>query len=56
VNHNTYSVNSRLIGEQVEIQLQSEHLDVYYGGRKVETMPRLRGENGHLIQYRHIID
>lgn len=56
VNHNTYSVNSRLIGEQVEIHLHSEHLDVYYGGQKVETMPRLRGENGHLIQYRHIID
>jgi hypothetical protein len=56
VNHNTYSVNSRLIGEQVEVRLQSEHLDVYYGGQKVETMPRLRGENGHLIQYRHIID
>lgn len=56
VNHNTYSVNSRLIGEQVEIHLHSEHLAVYYGGQKVETMPRLRGENGHLIQYRHIID
>lgn len=56
VNHNTYSVNSRLIGEQVEIHLHSEHLDVRYGGQKVETMPRLRGENGHLIQYRHIID
>lgn len=56
VNHNTYSVNSRLIGEQVEVHLHSEHLDVYYGGQKVETMPRLRGENGHLIQYRHIID
>jgi hypothetical protein len=56
VNHNTYSVHSRLIGEQVEIHLHSEHLDVYYGGQKVDTMPRLRGENGHYIQYRHIID
>jgi len=56
VNHNTYSVNSRLIGEHVEIHLHSEYLDVHYGGQKVETMPRLRGENGHLIQYRHIID
>jgi hypothetical protein len=56
VNHNTYSVNSRLIGEKVEVRLHSEHLDVFYGGQKVETMPRLRGENGHLIKYRHIID
>lgn len=56
VNHNTYSVNSRLIGEQVEVHLHSEHLDVHYGTQKVETMPRLRGANGHLIQYRHVID
>jgi hypothetical protein len=56
VNHNTYSVNSRLIGEQVEVRLQSEHLDVWYGGQNVEHLPRLRGENGHHIQYRHIID
>ena len=56
VNHNTYSVNSRLIGEEVEIRLHSEHLEVFYGGQQVEQMPRLRGENGHLIQYRHIID
>jgi hypothetical protein len=56
VNHNTYSVNSRLIGEQVEVRLQSEHLDVWYGGQNVERLPRLRGENGHHIQYRHIID
>lgn len=56
VNHNTYSIHSRLIGEHVDVRLHSEHLDVYYGGQKVETMPRLRGENGHLIQYRHIID
>jgi hypothetical protein len=56
VNHNTYSVNSRLIGEHLEVRLYSEHLECYYGGHKVESMPRLRGENGHLIQYRHIID
>ena len=56
VNHNTYSVNSRLIGERVDIHLHSEHLDVHYGTQKVETMPRLRGANGHLIQYRHVID
>jgi hypothetical protein len=56
VNHNTYSVNSRLIGEEVEVRLHSEHLEVHYGERCVETMPRLRGENGHRIQYRHIIE
>jgi len=56
VSHNTYSVNSRLIGEEVDVRLHSEHLEVFYGGQKVDQMPRLRGKNGHLIQYRHIID
>ena len=29
---------------------------VYYGGQRVETIPRLRGEGGYHIQYRHIIE
>ena len=41
VNHNTYSVNSRLIGEEIEVRLHSEHLEVFYGGQQVEQMPRL---------------
>jgi hypothetical protein len=56
VNHNTYSVNSRLIGELVEIRLYVEHLEVWYSQRCLEKIPRLRGENGHHINYRHIID
>ena len=56
VNHNTYSVNSRLIGEEIDVRLHSENLEVFYGGEQAEQMPRLRGENGYLIQYRHIID
>ena len=56
VNHNVYSVDSRLIGELVEVQLYVEHLEVWYGQRRVEIIPRLRGEGKHRIQYRHIID
>ena len=56
VNHNTYSVNSRLIGEHVNIRLYVEHLEVWYGQKKVETIPRLIGENKHYINYRHVID
>jgi len=56
VNHNTYSVNSRMIGEMVEVRLYIEHLEVYYGAQRVETIPRLRGEGGYHIQYRHIIE
>ena len=56
VQHNVYSVHSRLMGEQVEVRLGAETLDVWYGQRRVEAMPRLRGEKKHRIEYRHIID
>jgi hypothetical protein len=56
VNHNVYSVHSRLIGEQVEVRLYAEYLEVWYAQRRMETIPRLRGEGKHHIQYRHIID
>jgi hypothetical protein len=56
VGHNVYSVDSRLIGESVEARIHAEQIDLWYGSRCVERLPRLRGENRHLIQYRHIID
>ena len=56
VNHNTYSVNSRLIGEWVKIRLYAGHLELWYAQRCIEKIPRLRGERKHHIQYRHIID
>jgi hypothetical protein len=56
VAENTYSVHSRLMGEEVEVRLQAECLDVFYGQRRVERIPRLRGKGGHSICYRHVID
>lgn len=56
VNHNTYSVYSRLIGEMIDVHLHAECVDIYYAQRCVESLPRLRGEGGHHIQYRHIIE
>jgi hypothetical protein len=56
VNHNVYSVDSRLIDERIQVRLYIEHLEVHYGQRCLETIPRLRGEGKHRIQYRHIID
>jgi hypothetical protein len=56
VDRNAYSVNSRLIGEQVEARLNAETVEVWYAGRKVEQMPRLRGRGKHRVDYRHIID
>jgi hypothetical protein len=56
VDSNTYTVPSRLIGENVEVRLHVEHVEVWYAQREVERFPRLRGRKKHRINYRHIID
>jgi hypothetical protein len=56
VNHNIYSVDSRLIGERIKTRLFMDRLEVWYGQKRVDTLPRLRGEGKHTINYRHIID
>ena len=56
VSHNVYPVNSRLIGETVQIRLYAEYFEVWYGQKCLDKLPRLRGSGGHRIQYRHIID
>jgi hypothetical protein len=54
--HNTYSVHSRLVGETVKVRVYADKLEIWYAQRRIETIPRLRGENGHYINYRHHID
>jgi len=56
VDRNAYSVNSRLIGERVEARLKVDTVGVWYAGRQVEELPRLRGRGKHRVDYRHIID
>jgi hypothetical protein len=56
VQHNVYSVHSRLIGERVEVRIFSDRLEVWYAQQRVEQLPRLRGESRQHIQYRHLID
>ncbi|HSO67527.1 MAG TPA: IS21 family transposase, partial [Desulfatirhabdiaceae bacterium] len=56
VNHNVYSVDSRLIRENIQVRLYLDRLEIWYGQRKVDTLPRLRGEGKSVINYRHIID
>ena len=56
VERNSYSVNSRLIGVQVEARMYLDHVEVWYGQKKVEDLPRLRGRGKHRIDYRHIIE
>jgi hypothetical protein len=56
IDHNIYSLASRLIGEQVKVRVFAEYLEVRYAQKLVEEIPRLRGSGKHKIQYRHIID
>jgi len=56
VERNSYSVNSRLIGELIEARVFPERIEVWYGGEKVEQLPRLRGRTNYRVDYRHIID
>lgn len=52
---NTYSVSSRLIGEQVDLRLYAETIEVWHGERLVATMDRQRGRGNVAIDYRHVI-
>ena len=56
VKKNVYSVDSRLVGETVKVRVYAETLEVWYAQRCLETIPRLRGQGKHAINYRHIID
>ena len=56
VQHNVYSISSRLIGETVRVRFHAETLEVFYAQRCVEVLPRLRGRKNHRIDYRHVID
>jgi len=55
IQHNVYSVHSRLIREKVQVRLYAEYVEVWYAQRCVEKMPRVRGEGKHRVDYRHII-
>ncbi len=55
VKHNAYSVPSRLQGERVRVRIFDARLEVFHGGQHQLTIERRRGENGHRIDYRHVI-
>lgn len=56
VQKNVYSVDSRLVGEVVQVRLRAEHIEIWYSRKRVDVLPRQRGEGGHKIEYRHVID
>lgn len=55
VKKNSYSVPSRLIGEEVDVRVYEDRIEVRYRGVLQLTTERLLGRNGHRIDYRHII-
>ena len=56
VKHNTYSVPSRLIGEEITVRVFAEHLELWYAQRCTERLPRLHGKNKSQVNYRHVIE
>jgi hypothetical protein len=55
VAHRTYSVPAQLMGHTVEARVHPNVVEVRYRDQVVQTMPRLRGEDEHRIDYRHVI-
>ena len=55
VAHRTYSVPAQLMGHTVEARVHANVVEVRYRDQVVQTMPRLRKEDAHRIDYRHVI-
>jgi hypothetical protein len=55
VGHQTYSVPSRLIGHMVEARRYPDTIEIRYRKKTIEVMPRVRGDGGARIDYRHVI-
>jgi hypothetical protein len=56
VKQNTYSVPSRLIGYKVDVLIDADVIDVWYGDQLIQRMPRIVGSGKHAVNYRHVID
>jgi len=55
VNKHTYSVPSRLIGHTLRVEQYEAELKVYLGREFLFCLPRLRGDRGTLVDFRHVI-
>lgn len=55
VAHRTYSVPARLMGHTLDARVYADTVEVRYLGQLIQTMPRLRKEDAHKIDYRHVI-
>ncbi|MCS5704872.1 IS21 family transposase [Synechococcus sp. FGCU-3] len=56
----TYSVPSRLIGQQLTVHLRHDRLDLFLRSQFIATLPRLHGQKGQKalrrIDFRHVIE
>jgi hypothetical protein len=52
----TYSVPSRLIGEEVGVRRYEDRLEIYYAGQPQLSCPRLLAVGDHAVNDRHIIE
>ena len=50
-----YSVPARLIGYGLDVDIYPKHLNVRYGRKVIESIPRLPNDRGVAVNYRHII-
>ena len=55
VRRHTYSVPSRLIGHKLRVELYEPELKVYLGRDLLFCLPRVRGERGSLVDFRHVV-
>lgn len=55
VQKNTYSVPSRLIGEDLKVRVYDDRLEAFFRDRMEFKVERLHGKNGNKIDYRHMI-
>jgi hypothetical protein len=55
VNKHTYSVPSRLIGHTLRVEQHEAELKVHLGREFLFCLPRLRGDRGALVDFRHVV-
>jgi hypothetical protein len=55
VNKHAYSVPARLIGHTLRVEYYESKLKVYLGREFLFDLPRLRGDRGALVDFRHVI-
>ena len=55
VRQRTYSVPSRLIGHTLRVELYEAQLKVYLGREFLFCLPRLRGDRGGGVDFRHVV-